>query len=81
MVPDEMGAPVEITDQQRKVVEAMTKLGAVDQGHGKTADDIMKFGKFGKGQMLSWMAELEKKGVVRRVAGTKAAHYFVVKPV
>lgn len=69
----------DMTDQQRKVYEVLKRLNATGPERGKTADDVMKAGKFPKGQMLSWIQELEKKGIVKRVAREKAAWYYLVK--
>lgn len=77
--PPAGGAPPEMSDQQRKLYDTMKRLNAVGPDKGKTADDIMKAGKFPKGQMLAWIQELEKKGVVKRVARDKAAWYYLAK--
>lgn len=77
--PPPSGAPPEMTDQQRKLYDTMKRLNAVGPDKGKTADDIMKAGKFAKGQMLSWIQEMEKKGIVKRVARDKAAWYYLAK--
>lgn len=72
------GTP-EMTDQQRKLYDVLKRLSATAPDKGKTADDIMKAGKFPKGQMLAWIQELEKKGIVKRVPRDKAAWYYVAK--
>lgn len=72
------GTP-DMTDQQRKVYDVLKRLNATAPDKGKTADDIMKLGKFPKGQMLSWIQELEKKGIVKRVSRDKAAWYYAAK--
>lgn len=68
-----------LNDQQKKVYETMKRLGATGPDRGKTADDIMKAGKFGKGQMLAWIQDMEKKGVVKRMARDKAAWYYLTR--
>lgn len=68
-----------MTDQQKKVYEVLDRLGATSPDRGKTADDIMKAGKFPKGQMLAWIQEMEKKNIIKRVPRDKAAWYYVVK--
>jgi len=73
------GAMPDMTDQQRKVYDTLKRLNAIAPDKGKTADDIMKAGKFPKGQMLAWIQELEKKGIVKRVARDKAAWYYVAR--
>ena len=72
-------APPEMTDQQRKLYDVMKRLNAIAPDKGKTADDIMKAGKFPKGQMLAWIQELEKKGIAKRLSRDKAAWYYLVK--
>lgn len=71
--------PLDMTDQQRKVYDVMKRLSATGPEKGKTADDIMKAGKFPKGQMLAWLQELEKKGIAKRLSRDKAAWYYLVK--
>lgn len=73
------GAGPEMTDQQRKVYDTMKRLSATAADKGKTADDIMKAGKFPKGQMLAWIQEMEKKGIIKRVSRDKAAWYYLAK--
>ena len=77
--PPAGGAPPEMTDQQKKVYDVMKRLNATSADKGKTADDIMKSGKFPKGQMLAWIQELEKKGIVKRQSRDKAAWYYIAK--
>ena len=72
------GTP-DMTDQERKVYDCMKRLNAVAADKGKTADDIMKFGKFPKGLMLAQLQSLEKKGIVKRLARDKAAWYYTAK--
>lgn len=71
--------PPEMTDQQRKLYELLKQLNATGPDHGKTADDIMRAGKLAKGQMLNLLQELEKKGIVKRLARDKAAWYYLAK--
>jgi hypothetical protein len=71
--------PPDMTDQQKKLYETMKRLSATSPDKGKTADDIMKAGKFPKGQMLAWIQEMEKKGIVKRQSRDKAAWYYLAK--
>lgn len=73
------GPPPEMTDQQKKLYETMKRLSATSPDKGKTADDIGRAGKFPKGQMLSWLQEMEKKGIIKRVSRDKAAWYYIAK--
>ncbi len=73
------GTPEGMTDQQKKLYDVLKRLNATTADKGKTADDIMKAGKFPKGQMLAWIQELEKKGIIKRVPRDKAAWYFLTK--
>jgi hypothetical protein len=68
-----------LNDNQRKLYDVMKKIGAVDAEHAKTAEDIVKVGKFPKGQMLAWLQELEKLGYAKRKVGNKAAHYHLTR--
>jgi len=77
--PPAGGPPPEMSDQQKKVYDTMKRLSAMSPDKGKTADDIMKAGKFPKGQMLAWIQEMEKKGIIKRVARDKAAWYYLAK--
>ena len=77
--PPAGGPPPEMTDQQKRLYETMKRLSATGPDKGKTADDIMKAGKFAKGQMLAWLQELEKKGIVKRLSRDKAAWYYLAK--
>ena len=77
--PPAGGPPPEMNDQQKKIYDTMKRLSATGPAKGKTADDIMKAGKFGKGQMLSAIQEMEKKGIIKRVARDKAAWYYLAK--
>ena len=77
--PPASSSPPDMTDQQRKVYDVLKRLTAIAPDKGKTADDIMKAGKFPKGQMLAWIQELEKKGIMKRLSRDKAAWHYLVK--
>ncbi|MEM4222079.1 MAG: transcriptional regulator [archaeon] len=68
----------ELTPNEKKIVDALIQLGAKDESHLKTADDVMRATKLPKGIVGSALTELTKKGVVKRVAREKAAGYYVI---
>lgn len=69
----------EISTNAEKVYEAMKKIGAISEDKIKTADDIMKASRLGKGLVSSALQELAGKGLVKRIARQKSAGYYVVK--
>jgi len=71
--------PDDLTDNAKKIYDAMKKLGATSEEKLKTADDIMKAAALGKSIVNAALQELQKKGYVKRVARQKSAGYFVVK--
>lgn len=79
MTPTAAASPPPMTDQERKVYDVLKRLNAITPEKGRSADDIMKAGKFPKGQMLGWIQSLEKKGLLKRLAREKAAWYYVAK--
>ncbi len=69
---------MEISDTAKKVVEALKKLGATSENTLKTADDVMRAAKLGKGQVNAALSELTSKGLAKRVARQKSAGYYLV---
>jgi len=70
---------VEISGTAKKVMEAMQRLGATSEDALKTADDVMKAVKIGKGLVNSGLSELVAKGLAKRVARQKSAGYYLLK--
>ncbi len=69
----------EMTDNAKKIYDAMKKLGATTEDKLKTADDIMKAVALGKSIVNAALQELQKKGYVKRIARQKSAGYYVTK--
>ncbi|MGC8610444.1 MAG: helix-turn-helix domain-containing protein [Thermoplasmata archaeon] len=68
-----------LSQNAKKVYEAMKKLGATSEDKMKTADDIMKAAGIGKGIVNNALQELQNKGYVKRVARQKSAGYYILK--
>lgn len=64
---------------EEKIYEAVKKLGALSEDRIKSADDIMKAARLGKGIVSSSLQSLATKGYVKRVARAKSAGYFITK--
>lgn len=69
----------DVSDLAKKVFEAMKKIGATSEDSLKTADDIMKATRIGKGQVANALSELTGKGIAKRVARQKSAGYYLLK--
>jgi len=61
----------------QKVFEAMESMGAKSSEVTKSADQIMGKVKLGKGQINSALDELQKKKLVKRIAKSKRAGYYI----
>jgi len=72
---------VELTDQERKVVEAMKMLKATSPDQLKTLDHIAKAAMMPKGRVANIIQMLLNKKVVKRVAREKAAGYYLLQQV
>ena len=70
---------IELTDEEKKVVEAMKTLKAVAEDKIKDVDQIAKTAMMPKGKVANMIVNLVNKRVVRRIAREKAAGYFVVE--
>lgn len=69
----------DMSDNARKIYDAMKRIGATSEEKLKTADDIMKAASLGKAVVASSLQELQTKGFVKRVARQKSAGYYIVK--
>lgn len=56
----------------------MKTLGAVDDDHLKTVDQIQKTVRLPKGLVGNLVQNLLKKGVAKKVAREKAAGYYLL---
>lgn len=70
---------IELTDDEKKVVEAMKTLKATAEDKLKDVDQIAKTVLMPKGKVANIVVTLVNKKVVRRIAREKAAGYFVVE--
>jgi len=70
---------IELTDDEKKIVEAIKNLGAVAEDKIKTVDQIAKTAMMPKGKAANVISNLTSKKVVRRIAREKAAGYFVIE--
>ena len=70
---------IELSDDEKKIVEAMKNLRAVAEDKIKTVDQIAKTAMMPKGKSANVIANLVNKKVVRRIAREKAAGYFVIE--
>ncbi|MEM3399286.1 MAG: transcriptional regulator [Candidatus Micrarchaeia archaeon] len=68
----------ELSGNAKIVLDALKKLGATNENTLKTADDVMKAAKMGKGQVNAALMELVNKKIVRRVAREKSAGYYIL---
>jgi DNA-binding IclR family transcriptional regulator len=71
---------VELTEDEKKVVEAMKVLKATAEDKLKDADQIAKAAMMPKGKVANILLSLVGKKVIRRVAREKAAGYYLLQP-
>jgi DNA-binding IscR family transcriptional regulator len=69
---------VDLTDREKKVVDALKMLGATAQDKLKTADDIARKAVLPKNLVANDLLMLANKKVVKRVVREKAAGYFLM---
>jgi len=69
---------VELSDDERKVVEAMKSLRAVTDEGKKDVDQIAKTATMPKGKVANIIQNLLNNRVVKRIAREKAAGYFLI---
>ena len=69
---------VELTDDEKKVVEAMKSLGAKSEDKLKDTDSIAKTVLMPKGKVANIILNLVNKKVVKRIAREKAAGYYLI---
>ena len=68
-----------MNDNEKKVVEAMKGVSAIGEGSGKTSDQIAFKCPLPKGLINNLLTQLASKGVVKRVAKSKAGVYYLVQ--
>ena len=69
---------VDLTDDEKKVVDAMRLLKAEAEDKLKDVDQIAKTVMMPKGKVANMIVNLVNKKVVRRIAREKAAGYFLI---
>lgn len=70
---------VEITEEERKIVEVMKRLGATSKGEIRSMDRIARAAGMPKPKVANLVHSLVKKKVIKKVARTKAPGYFLLK--
>lgn len=69
---------VDLTDDERKIVDAMKSLGTFDEAKAKDAEQICAASPLPKGKVSSLLINLANKKVVKRVARHKSAGYYLM---
>lgn len=69
----------ELTDDEKKVVEAMKQLKATAENQLKTVDHIAKTSMMPKSKAASVIGMLMNKKIVKRIAREKAAGYYLAQ--
>jgi DNA-binding IclR family transcriptional regulator len=69
---------VELSENEKKVVEAIKMLGATSKDKLKTADHIARAAMMPKGRVANIIMSLVHKKVIKRVAREKAAGYYLI---
>lgn len=72
---------VELTEDEKKIVEAMKSLGARAEDKLRDADMIARTAMMPKGKAANVILSLVNKRVLRRVAREKAAGYYLIESV
>ncbi|MEM7821316.1 MAG: transcriptional regulator [Candidatus Aenigmatarchaeota archaeon] len=70
---------VELTEEEKRVVEAMKMLKATAEDKLKTADHIAKAAMLPKGKVANLLMSLSNKKVIKRIVREKAAGYYLVE--
>jgi len=70
---------IELSDDEKKVVEAMKSLRAVSEDMIKDMDQIAKTAMIPKGKVGNIMIGLLNKKVVKRITREKASGYYLIE--
>jgi RNA binding exosome subunit len=70
---------VELTEDEKKIVDTIKSLNATSEDKLKTVDHIAKAAIMPKGKVANIISILVNKRVLVRVAREKAAGYYVVE--
>ena len=71
---------MELTEDEKKVIDTMKMLKAVSEDKIKDVDQIAKTTLMPKGKVGNIIVNLVNKRAVKRIAREKAAGYFVCDP-
>ncbi len=72
---------VDLTEDEKKVIEAMKSLGAIKEDKLKDADAIAKASMMPKGKVANILIILTSKRVAKRIAREKAAGYYLMEQI
>jgi predicted RNA binding protein with dsRBD fold (UPF0201 family) len=70
---------VELTEDEKKVVEAMRSIGATKEEKIRDADMIAKTAMMPKGKASNVILSLVNKKILKRISREKAAGYYLVE--
>jgi len=70
---------VDLSDDEKKVVEAMKSLGATREEKIRDADMIAKTAMMPKGKASNAILSLVNKKILKRISREKAAGYYLVE--
>ena len=71
----------DISPNARKVYDALVMLGATAPDKTKSADQVMAKAKLGKGMINAALQEMLNKNVVKRIAKSKRAGYYIAEKI
>ena len=71
---------VELTEDEKKVIEAFKSFGARSEEKLKDTDAVARAAMMPKGKVANVILNLVNKKVLKRIAREKAAGYFIVDP-
>jgi len=70
---------MDLTDREKKIVDALKMLGATAMDKLKTADDVARKAVLPKNLVANDLLMLANKKVVKRVVREKAAGYYLLQ--
>lgn len=70
---------VDLTEDEKKIVETMKSLGATREDKLRDADMIARTAMMPKGKAANVILSLVNKKVIKRVAREKAAGYYLME--
>jgi hypothetical protein len=69
---------VDLSDREKKIVDALKMLGAIAEDKLKTADDVARKAVLPKNLVANDLMMLSNKKVIKRIVREKAAGYFLL---